>query len=223
MTVPGPSEYSRIVQCTHCNPGQVRELLRDTGENIPQPGYVGAHYEERRVLLVGQNPSVGHASRAKKDAMYLATLRHLAEEPSEQFLLAFMKALRAVLPGWPLHGRHFPLEECGLTLDQIAYCNVVRCRTQRNATPSRRLSETCIERHFCRWLELLDPSVVVFLGKWASDRARWAVEERQIPHAFINRDRSLSREQRAENRSQVADLVRRATAGVAECPPGTSS
>ncbi|MDQ2774522.1 MAG: hypothetical protein M3Y57_06290 [Acidobacteriota bacterium] len=123
--------------------------------------------------------------------------------------------LRSFIPMWPVHGGYFPLAECGLDLDEIAYCNLVRCRTVENRTPAQQVAKNCTATHLERWLDLLQPAVVVFIGKWAHDRARPRVESRRIPLAFMNRQRSLSIEGRAQNRKAVVELVRSATARTA--------
>jgi hypothetical protein len=65
--------------------------------------------------------------------------------------------------------------------------------------------------HLVRWLDLLEPAVVVFIGKWAHDQGRPRVESRGIPVTFMNRQRSLSTEDRLRNRKAVVELVRSAT------------
>jgi hypothetical protein len=75
-----------------------------------------------------------------------------------------------IVPSWPVHGKYFPLQESGLTLAEIAYCNLTRCRTKGNAIPSRQMALECAENHFVRWLDLLNPRAIVFNGKWAHDQ-----------------------------------------------------
>lgn len=120
------------------------------------------------------------------------------------------RVLLEFVPDWPVSGNYFPLAECGLHLNDIAYFNVVRCRTVNNSVPSANLVRNCLE-HFDRWLDLLQPRVVVFIGKWAHDIAAEKAIRRGIPVTFMNRMRSLSAGERNANRQSVVDLVRRAT------------
>lgn len=203
-----PAEFAAVIGCAACTQGTDRKLLRDAAENVPQPGYVGANYGSRRVVLVGQNPGVPGAL-ASRDRPYTAALRALKASPDAQTYQALHRVQAAFIPQWPVHGSYFPLSECGLTLQDIAYFNLVRCRTQGNAAPGTRLTATCRDRHFGRWLDLLAPRVVVFIGKWASDNASTLVAERGIAHAFMNRQRSLSTFERHQNRQAVVALVRR--------------
>lgn len=204
-TVP-PSEFARVISCSACPP-TVGSLLRDSEENVPQPGWVGARYPGNRVLLVGQNPGVPPADLQAADREYTRALRSVRDAPGEETLAHLSAVLLQFVPTWPIHGRYFPLEECGLVLDEIAYFNLVRCRTSSNAAPSASITDACLDRHFGRWLDLLRPRVVVFLGKWAFDRAREEIERRGLPCGFINRDRSLPGPERDENRAQVVALV----------------
>ena len=66
---------------------------------------------------------------------------------------------------------------------------------------------TCLDAHFGRWLDHLSPSVVVFIDKWAADRASAQVHKRGIPFAFMNRQRSLVTFDRLENRKAVVQIV----------------
>jgi hypothetical protein len=201
------AEFARVIACARCTTSTDRNLLRDDVENVPQPGYVGANYENSRVLLVGQNPGIPK-TLAVQDLPYTAALRSLRDEPNAERYEQLTAVLNEFIPQWPVHGNYFPLRECGLTLSDIAYCNVVRCRTISNRAPGKYLSDACLSQHFNHWLQLLQPRVVVFIGKWASERGAAQVVAAGIPHEFINRQRSLSSVERAANRQAVVKLVR---------------
>ena len=62
--------------------------------------------------------------------------------------------------------------------------------------------------NFAHWLALLQPRAVVFIGKWAAERGGPVVEAAGIPYKFMNRQRSLSSVERAENRNSVVNFVR---------------
>ena len=201
------TEFARVVSCTRCTYATDQNLLRDDGEHVPQPGYIGPHYRNSRVLLVGQNPATPK-SLTVPDRPYTAALRALRDEPTPQRYKDLNAVLRDFIPQWHVHGNYFPLAESGLTLEDIAYCNIVRCRTSNDAKPSELLTTQCIDEHFIRWLDLLRPKVIVFVGKWAWRQGKSAVDTKGIPCAFMNRQRSLSQTERIANRAQVAALVR---------------
>lgn len=201
------AEFARVIQCKACTNDSYAKLLRDSEQNVPQPGYIGPKYWESRVLLVGQNPGTPK-SLADADLLYTAALRQLRDAPTEPNYQALEMKLKEFIPQWPVHGNYFPLAEAGLTLDDIAYFNVVRCRTVADAAPGVNLVRNCLSHHFTRWLDELAPRAVVFIGKWAADQAAYVVESRSIPYMFMNRCRSLSSEERAENRLSVVRFVR---------------
>jgi uracil-DNA glycosylase len=201
------AEFAKVISCTACSRATDGNLLRDEDENVPQPGYVGGNYWKRRIALVGQNPGTPKTLELQ-DKPYTAALRSLRDAPNEAKYLELHSVLQAFIPQWPVHGNYFPLAECGLSLQDIAYFNVVRCRTGGDAKPGINTVNNCLRNHFGRWLDNLAPRVVVFIGKWAADRASQEVQRRGIPFAFMNRQRSLSSLERSQNRNAVVELVR---------------
>jgi hypothetical protein len=182
--------------------------LRDSDENVPQPGFVGTDYVRKRILLVGQNPGIPNAALVNRDRIYTAALRRLRDDGSQESWVKLQEVLREFVPDWPLQRNYFPLEETDLTLSEIAYCNIVRCRTVANTRPSSNMKSECADNHFAHWLDLLEPRAIVFLGKWAYDRGSPYAIARQIPHDFMNRHRSLSSFERHENRERVVAFIR---------------
>lgn len=209
MTTPThwPTEYARVISCQVCTRHSDASLLRDDEENVPQPGYVGVNYLSRRVLLVGQNPATPK-SLAERDKTYTAALRALRDEPTDGRLKDLEQELVRFIPKWPVHGTYFPLKPAGLALSDIAYFNLVRCRTVSDKRPASSTVRHCTSAHWGRWLDLLQPRVVVFIGKWAAGHGAAELEARRIPHAFMNRQRSLSSADRAANVQEVIHLVR---------------
>lgn len=205
-SVDWPSEFKRIIACDVCKTSENRGLLRDADENVPQPGYVGGNYWNQRVLLIGQNPGAPERF-SEADKKYSQALRALRDSPTGENYGALSFILSELIPGWRVHGQYFPLQEAGLKLDEIAYFNLVRCRTVKNGAPRVDLVRACMTNHLGRWLCALKPRVVVFIGKWAFDRAALEVSRRGIPNTFVNRSRSLSVDGRNENRSAVVKLI----------------
>lgn len=201
-------EFARVISCTRCKQSDYPNLLRDDLENIPQPGYIGSRYRISRVLLIGQNPKSEPGHLDEEDRIYTSALRILRDNPTAENYRSLSAILRTFIPKWPVCGRYFPLEESGLTLDDIAYCNIVRCRTTEDIAPSDSLASECIEEHFDRWLTKLEPKVVVFIGKWAWNQGKAVVNSRGIPNDFVNRWRQLPNEARMANRAKVAALVK---------------
>ncbi len=194
-------EFAKVISCVKCTKATDANLLRDDGENVPQPGYIGAGYERTKLLLVGQNPAIPPANLQQRDERYTAALRVLRNAPTIQHYAALQLILDDYIPDWPVHGQHFPLEDCHLKVVDIAYCNLVRCRMIRNdqgkyESPNICIATECRRTHFAPWLDMLKPKCVVFVGLWACRRGRTACHERGIPHTAVNRDWSLTPEEK---------------------------
>ena len=202
--------FLSVLRCDRCDALGAEEPLLRGAEHPPQPGYIGARYAETRVMLVGQNPGVTTPRHRERDARYIAALLDLNRQADQETYRTTGLVIEEYVPEWQLHGRHFPLHDCGLKLDQIAFCNLVRCRTVKNSSPQARVVGNCVSSHFEEWLAQLRPVIVVFLGKWAADRGAASVTRFEIPFATVNRDRSLSAAERTANRLRVVDAVRQA-------------
>jgi uracil-DNA glycosylase len=214
-TMDQPAEFAAVINCSRCNSATSAKLLRDEQENVPQPGFVGANYYRKRVALAGQNPGLCPPRLAIRDARYTAALRAVRDRPSPETMAELNQVLLDFVPEWPVAGNYFPLRECNLQLDEIAYFNVVRCRTTGNSVPGSYVVSNCLS-HFERWLDQLKPRVLVFIGKWGHDAAAELATSRRIPVTFMNRDRSLSSYERSRNRQEVVDLVRGVVRRVAD-------
>ena len=121
--------------------GNRLELASGWWENVPQPGYIGVAYENTGILLVGQNPAIPPAKLQRKDKDYTAALRALRDAPTPKHYGELQAILDDFISTWPVKGQYFPLEECRLTLMDVAYFNFVRCRTmsvKANAPPCSR-------------------------------------------------------------------------------------
>lgn len=204
-------EIAKVISCDVCDLASNPSLLRDEEENIPQPGYIGKNYWRTRLLLIGQNPAIpGVEFLAQADRPYTAALRAMRDKPSAHHYNDFCYVALNFIPTWPVYRSHFPLQECGLTLHDTAYCNLVRCRTKKNRLPPVKATRNCTGIHLERWVSFLQPKAVVFIGKWPHDQASALLKARAIPHSFINRRRSLSNKEREANRKQIVSFVRSA-------------
>jgi hypothetical protein len=225
VNVDWPFEFAEVIGCARCSRATDSNLMRDSEENVPQPGYIGSAYENKRLLLIGQNPWLPNSALSANDRAYTAALRSLRDDPSEARYAELRLVLDHFIPSWPVQNNYFPLAECGVRLDEIAYLNIVRCRTGEHA-PNANTVDNCLRTHFEKWLDKLNPSCVVFIGKWGAERGQRAVTSRRIPFATIDRNRVLTSEQRATNRGEVAAFVRKSVqldGGKAEVTTGADT
>jgi hypothetical protein len=173
-------EFAKVIGCEKCSSSK---LLRDTGENVPQPGYIGVDYEQTGLLLVGKNPALPGPLKTQ-DRVYTAALRALRNEPSPKRYDELRMVLEDFIPQWPF-AKYFPLKDPDLNLTDIAFFNLVRCRTKEN--PSKIIADTCLHTHLEPWLKMLKPTAVLFLLKWAHDQGgREVCEEQKIHCEFVN-------------------------------------
>ncbi|WP_363350172.1 hypothetical protein [Methylocystis echinoides] len=214
--VPWHQEFVKVLKCAECNAATDKNLLRDSNENVPQPGYIGRHYDRSKLLLVGQNPGLPNERLGDADRVYTAALRALRDTETVASYSHLQGLLDDFIPTWPVHGQYFPLVECGLVLEEIAYCNLVRCRTsragQKYSPPNKATAATCRTLHFQRWLDLLKPRAVIFIGLWASQAeggGKAACDARGIPSVAVNRSKGLKKEELKSNRSAVIEFVRK--------------
>ena len=205
-------QFAKVISCDHCATQGFPKLLRDETFNLPQPGYIGSNYRNTGLLLVGQNPGTSPVRFSVQDREFADAQIALRDDTNARSLASFKGILDRIMPTWVVR-TYFPIAECGLSLDDIAYINVVRCRTEGNAAPGSNITRACIDNHLLRWLDWLQPRVVVCIGKWAHDNIAALLEERSIPNAFMNRRRSLSSGERRENKAEVVNLVRRVVSG----------
>lgn len=212
-----PAEFSTVIRCTRCTTSICKNLLRDSEENVPQPGFIGSRYADKRVLLVGQNPAITKSDRALiADKPYTAALRKLRDNPTGANFMALLTITEGFMPSWRVHQDYFPLRESGLALGDLAYLNIVRCRTasfnQRrkldDAPPNQNVINNCVDNHFDRWVSLLAPRVIVFIGKFAHDHAHHIAAARGIPYDYLNRERSLDSTSRNLDKFRVSKLIR---------------
>jgi len=196
--------YTEVLRCTACPTLVVR---RDAFEDVPQPGFVGARYAASRVLVVGQNPGQPTPALDQQDRVYTTLLRGLRDDPSQESLQTYQRYAIQFAAEFPILRKYPVISACGLDLDDIAYCNLVRCRSrERGHTVA--VARTCAMRHFARWLDALEPRFVVFIGKWPWEQGQGELGKRRIPSAFINCRQGLSKSEIQADVDRVGRLVK---------------
>ncbi|MBI4774950.1 MAG: hypothetical protein HY788_12365 [Deltaproteobacteria bacterium] len=195
-------EFARIVSCEACTTRTSSNLLRDSGENVPQPGFIGRNYRPKGLVLVGRNPAVCKPEHREQDAAYTDVLRRLKRKPTPELKEELTVLLEDYMPKWWII-KKFPFDECEVGLDDIAFFNVVRCRmTKDKHHPAQGVINNC-RPHFERWLDLLEPGLLIFLGKWGYDRADDFVNPKKTQTSFIN----CSSKELIKDQEKVVKLV----------------
>ena len=202
--------FSDVVLCNQCNPEKNSNLLKHNEKNVPQPGYIGKNYEQHRVLLIGRNPGECPSNPIieARDLSYMKALLNLSEQQTNQAYQELYNTILNNIPQWPIVQNYFPLKECGLDLPDIAFCNVVRCRTKDNVSPSASQVQICKEHHLIKFIDTIEPKVIVCIGKWAYDRIKGLSSIQSIPKTYINMDKSLNAKARQTDKERAGKIVK---------------
>jgi putative transcriptional regulator len=201
-------EYKTIMSCDLCIRQADTVILRNN-DNIPQPGHIGNRHEQHRVLLIPQNPGYAKPQRTIQHQRYAEAEKIFLSKPTQDNMENLQSLLEQAMPYWTIYAQVVSplLTRCDLTLADIAYFNAVRCPTINNSTPSTIMVANC-KFHLDHWLEWLQPEAVVCIGKKVYRDVRPILTRYNIPHTYINRDRSLSGVERMKNMDEVARFVR---------------
>lgn len=177
--------FTRIVTCDRLQscrasfPGLSRDYT-------PQPGFVGSRYAVHRVVLLAQNP--GHASQAGhvpgETEMY-RRLAAAAASSSKPDFDAAMTQLGQFMSTWPVIQRLKLRERFNLDLQDVAYFNLLKCKTVANKKPTLQLYETCAHQTSVPQLEALAPRFVLCLGKGVYDAAQKYLTKLQVSSEWI--------------------------------------
>jgi uracil-DNA glycosylase len=201
--------FLNVSRCTYCK--GTPSVLSDS-QNLPQAGFIGKQYAKSKILLIGQNPGI--SSNVEKfrqqNIEHSALISHLNERADVASYEALAEALKGYLREWPIKKKYFP---AAMEMDNLAFINLVRCRTQNNKAPGERTVTTCIDAHLIKWIEWLKPNAIVFLGKWAFDQFQQNPSLCNIRAKYagklfcINRDRSLNTAKLKVQKQWLAEFI----------------
>lgn len=189
-------------------PVRASEVLR-ADDRIPQFGYVGRNYAERRILLLGINPGNGPdgIGRTPGDARMLPSLAAFAKAPTP---LNFVEACDHYVQEcrqWQIWKRHCAriLEAGRMEYDEIAFMNCLPWRTASESNFSDYISEKTSQLYISPLLEELKPKLIIAMGKSrvpdiivksGADKHQimvWNRSQAPTPAAIIERDTILKR------------------------------
>jgi hypothetical protein len=199
-------EFCQVIKCDKCSQENIRNLLRDDKKNVPQPGFVGEYYDTTRILFIERNP--GHPKNLTIEDKYNKGLRQLVNSTEKLlFFNGIYKPIYKSFENYLINGQKKEIKKIidslGIDLGHIAHFNKARCRTKDCKTPTDKMFENC-EDHLRNFIDLLEPKVVIFIGKEVSDKTRGIIDKYKIPNNFLNRCRSLNLEERDKN---VDDII----------------
>ena len=159
------------------------ELIRN-GDLVPQFGFVGPRYAERRVLILGINPGNGNdLVRSTSDERMIPVLSKFFREPSEQNFIDAQRAYRTECESWHVWKRHCSqvIGAGKLSLDEIAYGNCLPYRTASESAFDDAVAAAAARLYVGPLVAELRPKVVVALGK----RAREIIDRAPVSKAHV--------------------------------------
>jgi hypothetical protein len=188
-----------------------RSSLLQLDDLIPQFGYVGQRYKEGGVLLVGLNPGngSGNVNRNAWDARMMPILARFAQDPSPEHFLQAQHAYRRECTTWRIWRHCTEIMDAGkLTPDEIAYSNCLPWRTGSRSNFDDYVADRAANLYARPLIEELRPSLVVCLGKRATDIVRAAIMGMAVKPQVIPWDcsRAATAKVRAERRRTAAAI-----------------
>lgn len=176
---------------------------------LPQFGFVGARYEEKRVLLLGINPGNGpNTHRTSGDTTVMPALEKFVQDHTVSSYLRAQAAYRQVCESWPVWGRQCNelLRSTGLSLDEIAFSNALPWRTASKSRFSPAVAERTAILYVAPLLIDLQPSIVVAVGKRAAGILSLARTSEPLHVIVWNRAQALTKDVAADRVTAAAEL-----------------
>ena len=148
------------------------DLLTPFDPRYPQPGFIGKGYFRNpcRILIMGINPGPGKGFEARDEILFGATLE-LARTPNADNFKSLMSVYSKQMPHWGIFSRQNIFNRLDLSLENIAYLNVLQVNTKVDCSDSKlnRVYEYAISKFTFRQLKLLQPHAILILGKHGID------------------------------------------------------
>ncbi len=143
-----------------------------SGDELPQPGFVGPSYRPGGVLFLGNNPGKGALPHSTLEERHLQALRNLKEADPDSLLGSFealTEALMRIMSGWDIVRNYVRpiISKADVDLASIAYLNLLKWRCD---TPTMHMFRQSWQAHTKEQYRLLRPAFVVAIGSTAADR-----------------------------------------------------
>lgn len=189
-------------------------------DQLPQFGFVGPRFSERRVLFLGINPGNGPRSvRNAGDERTMPTLEAFAANPTPETFQRTQNAYREVCEQWRMWGHECSelLQAVGLSIDEVGFTNVLPWRTASTSQFHKSVSRKTASLYVGPYLEELQPRLIVAVGKKANE----ALEFLSRPMAEVvvwNRARAPTAQVVAEREAasmRLVELLQQAKHGAA--------
>lgn len=145
-----------------------RLLIRHSGDEVAQPGYVGKHYRRGGLVFIGMNPGGGRDGLGPADRLQYEALRRLTDATDRKVLQRFddlIDVLAKIMPTWKIVMNFVApvLQSTNGAFDDTAYLNILKWRTAKSSGLMR-LYQLSWAAHTGEQLELLAPGTLIAVG-----------------------------------------------------------
>ncbi len=145
----------------------------DSGDDLPQPGFVGPSYRAGGVLFLGNYPGNATKDLSVLERQHVRCLRDLKDATPVRVQGSFEALMASLVPAmseWGLVQKYVRpiLPGSDMDLDSIAYINLFKWRSRRE--PPAHMYHRSWREHTGKQYRLLRPKFVVALGNGTFDR-----------------------------------------------------
>ncbi len=142
-----------------------------SGDDLPQPGFVGPLYRPGGILFLAKNPGKGALPLNAVEAGHVRALKNLQSADLDSLLGSFetlMESLMQIMSGWDIVKNYVRpiISKADMDLDSIAYLNLLKWRCD---IPTMYMFRQSWQAHTREQYRLLRPTFVIAIGKGPAD------------------------------------------------------
>ncbi len=142
-----------------------------SGDELPQPGFVGPSYQPGGVLFLAKNPGKGSLPFNAAEEEHVRALKNLQSADPDSLLGSFetlMESLMQIMSGWDIVRNYVRpiISKADMDLSSIAYLNLLKWRCD---IPTMSMFRQSWQAHTREQYRLLRPAFVIAIGKGPAD------------------------------------------------------
>jgi len=168
---------------------------------LPRLGIIGSNYKKKGVALIGINPGSGEGRPEEvftdRDTSLKKAFRNFqlkGDLPTFQILnQTELNDMQYWPLDWAIQGA---LQRLNLQLEDIAFTNVIPFSTKNSARIRESEWRDAVHKYLSKWLSSVEPSLVIWLGKSAYDKALKYINNPEFKSYVVDRRRNWTLEER---------------------------
>ena len=143
-----------------------------SGDELPQPGFVGPSYRPGGVLFLGNNPGKGTLPFDALEEQHVRALRNLEAADPDSLSGSFgtlLESLMQIMSRWDIVRNYVRpiISKADMDLDSIAYLNLLKWRCDN---PTMYMFHQSWQAHTREQYRLLRPRFAIAIGSTTADR-----------------------------------------------------